>query len=210
MGVTKKRGASTAKADRNKASKTETPLVSFATARAWTTWLAAHHALSKGVWLKIAKKGSGRPSVSYAEALEVAITWGWIDGQKGKFDETWWLQKFTPRGPRSVWSKVNRENAMALIASGKMKPAGLAEVDRAKRDGRWEAAYESQRRATVPPDLAAALAANSRAAEFFEKLDSRNRYAVLFRVHAAKKPETRVMRIAKFVEMLARREKLHP
>lgn len=210
MGVTKKTGASGAAAVRRNTSKTATPPVGFADAPAWTTWLATHHSLSEGVWLKIAKKGSGRNSVTYAEALEVAITWGWIDGQKLKLDETWWLQRFTPRGPRSVWSKINREKALALIASGRMEPAGLAEVDRAKRDGRWEAAYESQSRATVPPDLAAALAANSRAAEFFEKLDSGNRYAVLFRVHAAKKPETRATRIAKFVEMLARHEKLHP
>ena len=210
MGVTKKRRASAATAVRKKTSKTATTPVAFADARAWTTWLETHHSVSEGVWLKIAKKGSGRKSVSYADALEVAIIWGWIDGQKGKLDERWWLQRFTPRRSRSIWSKINRDKALALIAAGRMEPAGLAEVDRAKRDGRWEAAYEPQSRATVPPDLAAALAANSRAAEFFEKLDSRNRYAILFRIHTAKKPETKVMRIAKFVEMLARREKLYP
>ena len=140
------------------------PVLSFADARAWSRWLASHHASSRGVWLKIAKKGSKSESVTYAEALEVALIWGWIDGQKGKLDDAWWLQRFTPRGPKSIWSKTNREKAVALIEAGKMKPPGLAEVERAKRDGRWEAAYDSQSRATVPPDLAKALAANPRAA----------------------------------------------
>jgi uncharacterized protein YdeI (YjbR/CyaY-like superfamily) len=186
------------------------PILSFADARAWSRWLASHYASSRGVWLKIAKKGANSASVSYAKALEVALIWGWIDGQKGKLDDAWWLQKFTPRGPRSIWSKINREKVVELIEAGKMKPSGLAEVERAKRDGRWEAAYASQSRATVPPDLAKALAANPRAAHFFETLESRNRYAVLFRVHTAKKAETRAMRIAKFVAMLSRHEKLHP
>jgi len=184
--------------------------VSFARVGAWSEWLAAHHASSRGVWLKIAKKGSGSASVTYAEALEAALVWGWIDGQKGKLDDQWWLQKFTPRGPRSIWSKINREKAISIIAAGAMKPPGLAEVERAKHDGRWEAAYESQSRASVPPDLADALAANQRAARFFETLESHNRYAVLFRVHTAKKPATRAMRIDKLVAMLSRHEKLHP
>jgi uncharacterized protein YdeI (YjbR/CyaY-like superfamily) len=188
----------------------EPPIVSFADVLAWSKWLAWNQASSRGVWLKIAKKGSISPSVTYAEALEVALVWGWIDGQKRKLDEEWWLQRFTPRGPKSIWSKINREKAVALIKEGKMKPPGLAEVERAKRDGRWEAAYDSQSRSTVPPDLAKALAANPRAARFFEKLESHNRYAVLFRVHTAKKPETRATRIEKFVAMLARHEKLHP
>jgi uncharacterized protein YdeI (YjbR/CyaY-like superfamily) len=170
----------------------------------------SHHASSRGVWLKIAKKGASSASVSYAKALEFALIWGWIDGQKGKLDDAWWLQKFTPRGPKSIWSKINREKVAALIEAGKMKPPGLAEVERAKRDGRWEAAYAPQSRATVPPDLAKALAANPRAARFFETLESRNRYAVLFRIHTAKKAETRAMRIEKFVAMLSRHEKLHP
>jgi uncharacterized protein YdeI (YjbR/CyaY-like superfamily) len=135
---------------------------------------------------------------------------GWIDGQKGKLDDAWWLQRFTPRGAKSIWSKVNREKAVTLIETGNMKPPGLAEVERAKRDGRWEAAYDSQSRATVPPDLAKALAANPRAAGFFETVESYNRYAVLFRIHTAKKPETRAARIEKFVAMLARHETLHP
>jgi len=186
------------------------PVLSFTNTHAWSTWLASHHASSRGAWLKIAKKGSKSESVTYAEALEVALIWGWIDGQKGKLDDAWWLQRFTPRGPKSIWSKMNREKAAALIDAGKMKPPGLAEVERAKRDGRWEAAYASQSRATVPSDLAKALAANPRAARFFETLKSHDRYAVLFRVHTAKKPETRAARIESFVAMLARHEKLHP
>ncbi len=188
----------------------EMPVVSFADAEAWSTWLASHHQSSLGVSLKIAKKDSSKTSISYAEALEVALAWGWIDGQKGKLDETWWLQKFTPRGSRSMWSKINREKAMALITAGKMMPSGLAEVERAKKDGRWDRAYESQSRASVPEDLEKALARNPRAKKFFATLDSRNRYAVLFRVHHAKKAETRSRRIAQFVEMLANGEKLHP
>jgi uncharacterized protein YdeI (YjbR/CyaY-like superfamily) len=186
------------------------PTLSFETPGAWSAWLASHHASSRGLWLRIAKKASKARSVTYAEALDVALAWGWIDGQKGKLDDAWWLQKFTPRGPRSIWSRINREKAMALIEAGTMKPSGLAEVERAKRDGRWEAAYDSQSRTTVPPDLAKALARNSKASRFFETLDSRNRYAVLFRIQTAKKDETRAKRIAKFVEMLARHEKLHP
>jgi uncharacterized protein YdeI (YjbR/CyaY-like superfamily) len=185
------------------------PTLCFATAHAWSVWLASHHASSRGVWLKIAKKGAKSVSVTYAEALEVALTWGWIDGQKGKFDDAWWLQKFTPRGPKSIWSKINREKVAALIEVGSMQPPGLAEVERAKRDGRWQAAYASQSRTTVPPDFAKALAANPSAFRFFETLDSRNRYAILFRVHTAKNPETRVKRIEKFIGMLARGEKLH-
>ena len=193
--------------------KSRAPVVSFPDARAWLSWLASHHAASPGVWLKIAKKGkkgSKGSSLSYAEAVEAALAWGWIDGQKEKLDESWWLQKFTPRGPRSLWSKINCEKATALIEAGKMEAPGLAEVDRARRSGRWEAAYDSPSRATVPPDLASALQANPRAARFFETLESYNRYAVLFRVHTAKKAETRAKRIEQFVAMLARGEKLHP
>src|SRR5580704_7628732 len=188
----------------------ELPVLSFADTHAWSRWLASHHASSRGVWIKIGKKGSKSKSVTYAGALEVGLAWGWIDGQKGKLDDAWWLQRFTPRGPKSIWSKANREKAAALIEAGQMKPPGLAEVERAKRDGRWETAYDSQSRATVPPDLEKALAANPRAARFFETLESHNRYAVLFRVHTAKKPETRAARIEKFVAMLERHEKLHP
>ncbi|WP_257463280.1 YdeI/OmpD-associated family protein [Archangium lipolyticum] len=193
-----------------KTAEGETPIVSFAKQGEWSAWLASNHASSRGVWLKIAKKASGVVSVNYQQALEVALAWGWIDGQRRSHDDTAYLQKFTPRGRRSIWSKINREKALALIAAGEMKPPGLAEVERAKQDGRWEAAYDSPSRASVPEDLAAAFAANPRAAAFFATLDSTNRYAVLFRLQTVKKAETRARRIALYVEMLARHEKLHP
>lgn len=188
----------------------ELPILPFAQPRAWATWLASNHASSRGVWLKLFKKSSGVASVTYLEAVEVALAWGWIDGLKRSHDATSWFQKFTPRGPKSLWSKINREKALALIASGEMKPSGLEEVERAKRDGRWDAAYDSPSNATVPEDLSAAFAANPRAAAFFATLESRNRYAVLWRIQTAKKAETRARRIAEFVEMLARHEKVHP
>lgn len=178
--------------------------------RAWAAWLKKQHASSAGLWLKLAKKGARTPSVTYAEGLEVALAWGWIDGQKNAHDEDWWLQKFTPRGSRSVWSKINCAKAEALIAAGKMKPSGLKEVERAKADGRWAQAYDSPRTSAVPDDLARALAANKRAAAFFDIIDAANRYAILHRVQTAKKPETRADRIGKLVAMLARRETLHP
>ncbi len=193
-----------------KTTPVEMPVVSFTETEEWSAWLASRHQSSIGVWVKIARKVSGQASITYAEALDVALAWGWIDGQKEKFDEAWWLQKFTPRGSRSMWSKINREKAIALIAAGKMMPSGLAEVERAKKDGRWDRAYESQSRASVPEDLERALAKNPRAKKFFATLDARNRYAVLFRVQHAKKAETRARRIAQFVEMLAKGEKLHP
>lgn len=188
----------------------ELPTLAFAGPSAWSDWLAENHASSRGLWLKIAKNGAGVASVTYAEAVEVALAWGWIDGQKGSLDSSAWLQKFTRRGPKSVWSKINRDKATALIADGKMQPSGLAEVERAKQDGRWEAAYDSPSKATVPEDLAAALAKNKKAKAFFETLSAANRYAVLFRVHTAKKAETRERRIAQLVEMLGRGEKIHP
>lgn len=192
------------------AAAVELPTLSFPTPLAFSEWLAEHHGGSRGIWLKLAKKGASEVSISYAEAVEVALTWGWIDGQKQRGDEASWLQKFTPRGARSVWSKINREKALALIESGVMRPAGLAEVERAKGDGRWDLAYDPPSRATVPDDLQAALAANERAAAFFLTLDARNRYAVLWRVQTAKKAETRQKRIGEFVAMFARGEKVHP
>lgn len=186
------------------------PILAFESRAHWARWLKREHAASRGVWMKIAKKGSGTASVSYAEALEVALTWGWIDGQKKSLDDAAWLQRFCPRTKRSIWSKVNREKALALIEAGKMMPPGLAEVERAKADGRWDAAYEPPSKATVPGDLEAALSANEAAAKLFATLDSRNRYAILHRVATAKRAETRAKRIASFVEMLARGEKLHP
>jgi uncharacterized protein YdeI (YjbR/CyaY-like superfamily) len=186
------------------------PVVSFGSRVAWAEWLAEHHESAGGVWLAIARKGSGEPSVTYAEALEVALCYGWIDGQKAKLDDSRWLQRFTPRRARSKWSKVNREKATALIEAGEMKPAGLAEVERARADGRWEAAYDAWSKATVPPDLEAELAKSPRAREFFEALDSANRYAILYRLQDAKKPETRARRLEKYVAMLNEGRKIHP
>jgi uncharacterized protein YdeI (YjbR/CyaY-like superfamily) len=186
------------------------PVLAFATVRAWSEWLEANHASSRGVWLKIAKKGARTASVTYAEALEGALAWGWIDGQKGTFNDMWWLQRFTPRTAKSPWSKINRAKAERLVAAGTMEAPGLAEVERAKRDGRWDRAYDGARSSTVPADLAAAFARNARARKFFDTLDSANRYAILYRVQTAKKPETRAERITRFVALCARHETIHP
>ena len=186
------------------------PIVPFASRDAWEAWLEEHHAASDGLWLKIAKKGSGIETVSYAEAIEAALCYGWIDGKKASFDQDYWLQRFTPRRPRSKWSKINRQKATELIEAGRMKPAGLREVERAKADGRWEAAYDAQGTATVPNDLSRALEKNDRAREFFAKLDSRNRYAILYQIQDAKRPETRARRIQKYVAMLTEQKKLYP
>jgi len=188
----------------------EKPILAFRQKKAWAAWLDNNQGSSSGVWLRLAKKASGLKSVSYDEALDVALCYGWIDGQGKSDGEEYWLQKFTPRGKRSIWSKRNREKVLALIESGEMQPAGLAEVERAKNDGRWDAAYDSPSRITVPDDLQTALEKNERAKSFFETLDSRNRYAILFRIHTAKKVETRAKRIQQFVEMLARNEKVYP
>jgi uncharacterized protein YdeI (YjbR/CyaY-like superfamily) len=185
------------------------PIHLFAEPGDLEAWLEENHASSGGMWLKIAKKGSGERSVTYAEALEVALCFGWIDSQKRGFDDQHFLQRFTPRRPRGRWSKINREKAEALIEAGRMRPAGMAEVEAARADGRWEAAYEGQRAAKVPPDLQRELDANPAAAEFFASLDSANRYAILYRLDEAKKPEMRQRRLRKFVAMLDRREKAH-
>lgn len=187
----------------------ELPILPFASAAAWEAWLADKHARAAGVWLKIAKKNSGIATVTYAQALDVALCFGWIDGQKRGFDATWFLQRFTPRKARSRWSKINTEHVARLIAEGRMRPAGLAQVEAARADGRWAAAYESQGNATVPPDLQAALDASPAAATFFATLRGANRYAILYRVQEAKRPETRARRIDRFVAMLARGETLH-
>ena len=181
--------------------------IAFADQAAWREWLAANHADADGVWIKFAKKASGIPTVTYAEAVEVALTYGWIDGQAKGIDDRHYLQRFTPRRAQSVWSKINRTKAEALIESGAMQPAGLAEVERAKADGRWARAYDSPRTAIVPDDLQAALDADPAAAKFFESLDGNNRYAILHRIQSAKRPETRASRIAKFVEMCRRGER---
>jgi uncharacterized protein YdeI (YjbR/CyaY-like superfamily) len=193
-----------------KTTSPEIPVVFLKRPEDWADWLDEHHATSRGVWLRIAKKGSALESVSYAEALEAALTYGWIDGQKKSFDDASWLQKFTPRGERSLWSKVNREKAEALLASGRMKPAGLAAVEQARRNGRWEAAYDRQGAATVPDDLQAALDENPRAKAFFATLNSVNRYAILFRIQTVKKAETRAKKIQQFVKMLEEQKKIHP
>ena len=190
------------------------PVLDLARARDWAKWLAAHHASSKGVLLRLAKKrpgaaGAAQP-LTYGEALDVALTWGWIDSQKRALDASAWLQRFTPRTAKSPWSKINRARAEALIAAGTMAAPGLAEVERARRDGRWERAYDGARTSAEPADLAAALAGDDRARAFFEALDGANRYAILYRVQTAKKPATRAERIARFVAMCGRHETLHP
>jgi uncharacterized protein YdeI (YjbR/CyaY-like superfamily) len=172
-------------------------------------WLEANGDSSPGLWLQIAKKGAPEPSVTYAEALDLALCFGWIDSQKRGLDETHFLQRFTPRRPRGRWSKINREKAEALEASGALHPSGAAEVAAAKEDGRWEAAYEGQRTAPVPDDLQAALDANPAAAAFFAELDGANRYAITYRLAEAKRPETRDRRLHKFLAMLERGEKIH-
>jgi uncharacterized protein YdeI (YjbR/CyaY-like superfamily) len=185
------------------------PILAFASAAEMEEWLEANHVGSEGIWLKIGKKGSGIASVTYAEALELALCFGWIDSQKRGFDERFFLQRFTPRRPGGKWSRINREKAEALIAFGAMRPAGLAEVEAAKADGRWDAAYAGQRTAKVPDDLQRELDRNEAARDFFAELDGANRYAILYRLEEAKKPETRERRLRKFIGMLERGEKVH-
>jgi uncharacterized protein YdeI (YjbR/CyaY-like superfamily) len=188
----------------------ERPILKCDDADAWWQWLAAHHADSDGVRLALAKKASAHTSVSYREALDAALCFGWIDGQAGRLDDDYSLRAFVPRRPRSIWSRINRDRALELIDEGRMQPAGLAEIDRAKADGRWEKAYESPKNMTVPDDLAAALEASPAASAFFRTLTSQNRFAILFRTHDAKRPETRARRIAQFVAMLERGETIYP
>lgn len=187
----------------------ELPVHLFAGPRELEAWLEENAGSSQGVWLKIAKKGAEEPSVTYAEALELALCFGWIDSQKRDFDDRHFLQRFTPRRPRGRWSRINREKAEALIGAGKMRPAGLAEVEAARADGRWEAAYAGQRMAKVPADLQRELDARPAAAEFFASLDSANRYAIVYRLEEAKRPETRGRRLRKFIAMLERGERIH-
>jgi uncharacterized protein YdeI (YjbR/CyaY-like superfamily) len=188
----------------------ELETLAFATAAEWEAWLREHHDTAPGVWIRFARKGSGVPTVTYLEALHAALCFGWIDGQARAVDDASYVQRFTPRRARSIWSKRNRDFATALIEAGRMQPAGLREVERAKADGRWDAAYDAPSTATVPADLQAALDARPAAAAFFATLESRNRYAILHRVQTAKKPETRARRIEKFVTMLEAGEKLYP
>ena len=185
------------------------PLLGFASREAWEAWLASEHASSDGVWLRIARKGSTEESVSKAEALELALCYGWIDGQSRSLDTDFWLQKFTPRRARSLWSKINRAKATELIEQGRMQPAGVREVERAKADGRWDAAYDAPSSATVPEDLQRALDRNETAQASFSGLDRQNRYAILHRIQTAKRPETRARRIAGFVAMLEEGKRLY-
>ena len=188
----------------------ELPVLAFADAGEWDSWLASQPPLSNGLWLKFAKKASGVPTVSKPDAIDLAICHGWIDGQLKPLDGNYWLIRFTPRRPKSKWSAINCKRAEALIEAGRMRPAGLAEIERAKADGRWEGAYQSSSTITVPADLQQALDENEAAKALFEALDSANRYAVLYRVHTAKKPETRARMIKKLVAMLGRGETIHP
>jgi uncharacterized protein YdeI (YjbR/CyaY-like superfamily) len=184
-------------------------LLRFEDQDAFNTWLRKHHMRTEAVWIHFAKKGKGIKSIHYAEALEVALTWGWIDGVSGRIDDVFYKQRFTPRGLKSIWSKVNREKALALIANGQMQPRGLAEVERAKADGRWDRAYDSPKNAAPCAEFEEALRANPKAKAFFDALDAQNRYAFLHRTNISVKPETRTKKIALFVEMLARHEKFY-
>lgn len=187
----------------------ELPVKLFLDKKAWAAWLEKHHAQSAGLWLRIAKKGSELRSVTYQEAVDVALCYGWIDGQKRPENEASWLQRFGPRAAGSLWSKINREKALRLMGSGEMRPAGAAAIEKAKRTGHWESAYDSATKATVPDDLQAALEANPAAKAFFDGLDKTNRYAVLWRIQTVKRAETRTRKIEQFVAMLARGERIH-
>ncbi len=189
--------------------KSGLPIIGFATLASFETWLAAQPVDSAGLWLKLAKKESGIASLTKAEAIDAGLCLGWIDGQLDKYDAAYWLTRFTPRKPRSKWSEVNRKRALELIAEGRMKPLGMVQIEAAKTDGRWDAAYAPASTATVPPDLQEALDANPAAAKFFATLTGANRYAVLYRISAVKRAETRARKIEDYVAMLARGETLH-
>lgn len=185
------------------------PVLAFASQSKWADWLAKNHDTSDGLWMKVAKKDSGIPSVTIVEALDMALCYGWIDGQRGSFDDKYYLQKYTPRRPKSTWSKINVEKVKRLIASGQMQPAGLKAIEAAKADGRWAKAYDGQKTMAVPEDFQAALNKNKKAKAFFETLNSVNRFAILFRIHNVKKEETRTRKIKQFIEMLEKNEKIY-
>ncbi|MEP7218044.1 MAG: YdeI/OmpD-associated family protein [Bacteroidota bacterium] len=190
-------------------SPAELPILPFESPEEWNAWLEAHHASSPGIWLMFAKKGSDIPSVTYAEAVDVALCHGWIDGQKKANDASTWLQKFTPRGTRSIWSKINRDKVEKFISDGLMRPAGLATIERAKQNGQWDAAYDSPSKAVVPDDFQSELDRHPKALAFFATLNSANRYALTFRIQTAKKAETRARKIQEFIRMLENGEKFH-
>jgi uncharacterized protein YdeI (YjbR/CyaY-like superfamily) len=185
------------------------PMRAFKDAKAWESWLEKNQTAAAGIWMRIAKKASGAKSITYPEAVEIALCFGWIDGLKRPESETAWLQRFTPRRPRSMWSKINREKALALITSGRMKPAGHKEIERAKQDGRWEAAYDPASAATIPPDFEKELNRHPKAKAFFKTLSRSNNYAILWRLHTAKKAETRAKRMGNIIEMLEKGEAFH-
>ena len=191
------------------APRTENPILAFASPKAWDTWLARNHAKSAGIWLRIYKKGSGQRSVTYAEALDGALCYGWIDSQKRPMDEDSWLQRFGPRRPRGGWSRLNTRHVERLIAAGRMKPAGLAEVETAQKDGRWQRAYDSPSATAVPADFLKELARDPKAQAFFEGLSRANIYAIAYRLQTAKKPETREKRMRLILAMLGRGESFH-
>lgn len=186
------------------------PTLTFQTQAEWDAWLELNGSAATGVWLRLAKKTAAQPTLSYAEALESALCHGWVDGQKQAESDHHWLQRFTPRTAKSIWSRINTAKAEALIAAGRMRPSGLREIDRARQDGRWDAAYASASSATIPDDFQHALDANTKARAFFATLDRQNRYSILFRIQNVKKAETRAKKIAQFVDMLGRGEKLRP
>lgn len=187
----------------------EDPTRAFKDAQAWESWLAKNHTAADGIWMRMAKKASGIKSITYPEAVEVALCYGWIDGLKRPETSTTWLQRFTPRRRRSIWSEINRNKALGLIAGGRMMPAGLEEVERAKRDGRWDAAYASPKSATMPPDFEKELNRHPKAKAFFKTLSRTNSYAIMWRIQTAKKPETRARRIATYIEMLEKGDTIH-
>ena len=190
--------------------KAENPVKLFTDQSVWAAWLQEHHRNASGIWLRLAKKGSGLHSVSRVEALDTALCYGWIDGQAKPENDKAWLQRFVPRSEKSIWSRINREKAEVLIKNGRMTAAGREAIERAKANGRWAAAYDSPSRAAVPKDLQAALDANTRANSFFQTLDRANRYAILFRIQTVKKAVTRERKIKEFIAMLERKEKIHP
>ena len=198
------------RANVKRAAAKDPPVLLLKDKKAWERWLSRNHDKSTGVWLRLAKKGSDIQSLTHAEALDSALCYGWIDAQKKPVSPRAWLERFTPRGKRSIWSKINRQKATALAACGRMQPAGLSAIERAQQDGRWEAAYDSPRSAAVPEDFQAALDKSVKAKAFFAILESRNRYAILYRIQTVKKAETRAQKISQFVAMLERHEKIHP
>jgi len=200
----------TAKSTKKSSSaRAEIPVRAFRDAASWEVWLEKNQTATDGIWMRIAKKASGKKSITYPEALEVALCYGWIDGLKRPESKTTWLQKFTPRRARSIWSQINRDKALALIENGRMKLAGLAEIERAKKNGCWDSAYASSSSATMTPELEAALTKSPRARAFFETLSRTNRYAILWRVQTAKKAETKTKRIQAFISMLEKGETVH-